>query len=223
MPQTAREALARMSEDELAELILRLGRYALRESNRLRWRTNDSVELPGGETIDSIVSLALEKTLSGERRWNSETHPKLQEYLMDVIDSLLSHLATGRDNFLFTKATSPDGTGDKSELHVVGHDVEWLTRGGVSPETLLLHREEVELHERALELLREECERDPVLLRIIEVMMEGNEKVEQIAAAAGLNSREVYNAMKRLSRKAARVSLQIRDVSAVTSRTTKGA
>jgi hypothetical protein len=220
MPQTAREALARMSEDELVELILRLGRYALRESNRLRWRTNDSVELPGGETIDSIVSLALEKTLSGERRWNSETHPKLQEYLMDVIDSLLSHLATGRDNSLFTKATSPDGTvieGDKSELHAVGQDVEWLTRGGVSPETLLLHQEEVELHERALELLREECERDPVLVRIIEVMVEGNEKVEQIAAATGLNSSEVYNAMKRLSRKAARVSLRIRHVSAVTS------
>lgn len=216
MPQTAREALARMSEDELAELILRLGRYALRESNRLRWRTNDSVELPGGETIDSIVSLALEKTLSGERRWNSETHPKLQEYLMDVIDSLLSHLATGRDNSLFTKATSPDGTVIKEDKpHTVAQDAEWLTRGGVSPETLLLHQEEVELHERALELLREECGRDPILMRIIEVMLDGNEKAEQIATAAGLNCSEVYNAMKRLSRKAARVSLRLRDVSAV--------
>jgi hypothetical protein len=220
MPQTAREVLARMSEDELAELILRLGRYALGESNRLRWRTSDSVELPGGETIDSIVSLALEKTLSGERRWNSETQPKLQEYLMDVIDSLLSHLATGRDNSLFTKTTSPDGLVsdvDKPVPHNVGQDVEWLTRGGVSPETLLLQQEEAELHERALELLCEECEGDPVLLRIIEVMMEGNEKAEQIAMAAGLNIKEVYNAMKRLSRKALRVSLRISDVTVVTS------
>jgi len=220
MPQTAREVLARMSEDELAELILRLGRYALRESNRLRWRTGDSVELPGGETVDSIVSLALEKTLSGDRQWNPETHPKLHEYLMDVIDSLLNHLVTGRDNSLFTKTTSPDGTVsvvDKSTPHAVGQDVEWLTRGGVSPETLLLQQEETKLHERALELLREECEGDPVLLRIIEVMLEGNEKAEQIATAADLNIKEVYNAMKRLSRKAIRVSLRISDVTAVTS------
>jgi hypothetical protein len=220
MPQAAREVFARMSEDELAELILRLGRYALGESNRLRWRTNDSVELPGGETVDSIVSLALEKTLSGERQWNPETHPKLQEYLMDVIDSLLNHLATGRDNSLFTKATSPDGTvreADKSTSHAVGQEVGWLTRGGDSPETLLLQHEEVKLHERALELLREECEGDAVLLRIVEVMVEGNEKAEQIAAAAGLNIKEVYNAMKRLSRKTMRVSQRIRDVTAVTS------
>src|SRR5882762_1413608 len=130
MLNEAREALTRMSEDELTDMILQLGRYALRESNRLRWRTGDSVELPGGETVDSIVSLALEKTLSGERQWNPETHPKLQEYLMDVIDSLLNHLATGRDNSLFIQAPSPNGTVNetKSRSDVVEQEVEWLTR-----------------------------------------------------------------------------------------------
>src|SRR5262245_15828179 len=98
MPDEVREAFARMSESELTEMILRLGRYTLRESNRLQWRTGDSVELPGGETIDSIVSLALEKTLSGERRWDPQSHPNLIEFLMDVIDSLLYHLATGKEN-----------------------------------------------------------------------------------------------------------------------------
>jgi len=219
MPQTARDVLAWMSEEELAELILRLGRYALRESNRLRWRTGDSVELPGGETVDSIVSLALEKTLLGERQWNPETHPKLQEYLMDVIDSLLNHLATGRDNSLFTQAPSPDGTvneTNKSRSDTVEQEVEWLTRSEVSPETLLLQQEEEELKDRALELLREECEGDPLLLRIIEVMLQGNEKAAQIAAAAGLDVTDVYNAMKRLGRKAARVSLRISELRAVT-------
>jgi hypothetical protein len=216
MPQTARDVLAWMSEEELAELILRLGRYALRESNRLRWRTGDSVELPGGETVDSIVSLALEKTLSGERQWNPETHPKLQEYLMDVIDSLLNHLATGRDNSLFAQAPSPDGTVNETNKSTVEQEVEWLTRSEVSPETLLLQQEEEELKDRALELLREECEGDLLLLRIIEVMLQGNEKAAQIAAAAGLDVTEVYNAMKRLGRKAARVSLRISELRAVT-------
>ena len=220
MLQSAREVFARMSEDELEELILRLGHYALRESNRLRWRTGSSVELPGGETIDSIVSLALEKTLSGEREWNPQAGSKLQEYLMNVIDSLLNHLATGRDNSLFTTVTSSDGTvneGDKFRSHSSEHHVGWLTRGEVSPETLLLEKEEAEVYERALELLREECEGDPVLMKIIEVMMEGNEKAEQIATASGLNVKEVYNAMKRLSRKAKRVSLRISGLTAVAS------
>jgi hypothetical protein len=219
MPQTAREVLARMSEEELTQLILRLGRYALRESNRLRWRTGDSVELPGGETVDSIVSLALEKTLSGERQWNPTTQPKLQAYLMDVIDSLLNHLATSRDNSLFTKTTTSED-GRPSELgnfRPTEQSSAWLTRGGVSPETLLLYEEEAAVHERALELLREECDGDAVLLRIIEVMLQGNEKAEEIAKAARLDIKEVYNAMKRLSRKAARVSRRMRDVTFVTS------
>jgi hypothetical protein len=48
-------------------------------------------------------------------------------------------------------------------------------------------------------------------------MMEGNEKAEQIATASGLNVKEVYNAMKRLSRKAKRVSLRISGLTAVAS------
>jgi hypothetical protein len=216
MPKAAREALARMSEDELAEMILRLGRYALRESNRLRWRTGDSVELPGGETIDSIVSLALEKTLSGDRRWDPKAQPKLQEYLMDVIDSLLNHLATGKENSLFIKASPVDGAidpegGGSAQAH--GRDVDWLVRGAISPEALLLRKEEEQLHERALELLLAECDGDPVLVRIIEVMLQGHDKADRIAAAAGINIREVYNAMKRLDRKAAHVSSRIGDLS----------
>jgi hypothetical protein len=190
MPKTAREVLARMSEDELSELILHLGRYALRESNRLRWRTGDSVELPGGETVDSIVSLALEKVLSGERRWDPESHLRLQEYLMDVIDSLLNHLAMGKDNSMFIKASPVDGVMDpegSAGAQGYGRDVEWLAGGAISPEAVLLRKEEEQLHERALELLLVECDGDPVLVRIIEVMLQGHDKADRIAAAAGLN------------------------------------
>ena len=81
MPQTARDVLAWMSEEELAELILRLGRYALRESNRLRWRTGDSVELPGGETVDSIVSLALGENALGRKTMEFRNPPEVTRIL----------------------------------------------------------------------------------------------------------------------------------------------
>lgn len=215
MLNEAREALTRMSEDELTDMILQLGRYALRESNRLRWRTGDSVELPGGETVDSIVSLALEKTLSGDRRWNPESQPNIQEYLMDVIDSLLSHLATGKDNRLFVTTSSDAIDSDEagqtsSSQNQIESD--WLARSGLSPEEAASKNEEEKLHERAIELLLVSSQGDPVLVQVIEAMLLGNDKADRIASATGLNIREVYNAMKRLDRKAARVSIQMNEL-----------
>jgi len=215
MLNEAREALTRMSEDELTDMILQLGRYALRESNRLRWRTGDSVELPGGETVDSIVSLALEKTLSGDRRWNPKSKPNIQEYLMDVIDSLLSHLATGKDNRLFVTASSAaidsvESGRTPSSQGQMGSD--WLARSGVSPEEAVSKNEEEKLHERAIELLLASSKDDPILVQVVEAMLLGNDKADRIASATGLNIKEVYNAMKRLDRKAAQVSIQISEL-----------
>ena len=82
-----------MSEAELGNLIKELGRYALSVSrSKPRWRTDDPVNLPRGESVDSIVSLAFEKLLTGERVWNPEKEPELKSYLMGVIDSLVESL-----------------------------------------------------------------------------------------------------------------------------------
>src|SRR5689334_18474189 len=187
MPNEAHAALAQMSEEELTKMILRLGHYAIRECNRLRWRTGDSVELPGGETADSIVSLAFEKTLSGERHWDPQLRPDLQAYLMDVIDSLLNHLASGKENTLFTVAhdvTEIERGGGSSQQRA-----EWLARVDISPDVRLIKQEEQELHELALKLLWKESESDPILVRILEAILDGNDKPEHIAAATGLNIR----------------------------------
>jgi len=94
----ARIALAQLTEAQWSRLILELGFYALSVSKQLLWRTGNPVELPNGETVDSVVSLALEKVLTGERHWKPQQAPELKKYLMDVIDSLLNHLATGTEN-----------------------------------------------------------------------------------------------------------------------------
>lgn len=207
MPEdTAREALAQMSEEELTELILHLGRYALRESSRLRWRTGNPVELPGGETVESIVSLALEKVLSGERRWNPRSSPEIKKYLMDVIDSLLNHLATGKENVMFTTASPAsdhEETASRSDPREQGAG--WLARREESPEAALLRKEEEEIGDRAIGMLMEESRADPVLARVLEAMLSGEEKAGRIAEVVGVEVKEVYNAMKRLDRKVAQV------------------
>lgn len=70
MNRKANEAVCRISTDEWRGIALELERYALSVSRNLRWRTRNPVELPGGETIDSIVSKAVEKLFSGDREWD---------------------------------------------------------------------------------------------------------------------------------------------------------
>ena len=88
MKSKAKEILVGMKDEEWRKLILRLTRYAYSVSRRLRWRTRSRSELPGGESVESIVSKALEKVLAGERKWDPDRHPRLDGYLMDVVDSL---------------------------------------------------------------------------------------------------------------------------------------
>src|SRR5215468_2663660 len=98
----ARDLLERMTDDEMEKMILGLGCYASKIRNEYRWRTMDKDALPKGETVESVVSLALERVLTGERRWNPAQQPDFMKFMRDVIDSLMNHLARSKDNTLLT-------------------------------------------------------------------------------------------------------------------------
>jgi hypothetical protein len=215
-----------MSDEEWARLIKELGRYALSISRRLRWRTGNSYELPGGETVDSIVSKAIQMVLAGAfecagvdnhplpgvRRWNPQKDQDLKKYLMNVIRSVLNHLATGDENRKFRPAPeegSQDGCQWESGRSDRTPDTEWLARQGRTPEEILLDEEAVALNDRALEMLVEEAGDDPALTKVIRAMRDGRVNPAEIAKAASMTASEVYSAMKRLDRKAAAVRRRI--------------
>lgn len=185
--------LAQLSEDALQTLILELGRYALSVSRRLYWRTGDAVELPRGETIDSIVSLAFTKVLTGERRWRAAKEPDLKTYLMSVIDSLLNHLAEHSDNRML-RAMPEEGQPEAMP-----------TTPARNPEMALLQQEKERHAARVMQLLLEVSQDDPLVLRTIESMRDGCEKPADIATTLGVPVSDVYNAIKRLERKMIRV------------------
>jgi hypothetical protein len=197
-------ALGQITDDEWRRIILELGRYALSVSRRLRWRTENPSELPNGETIDSIVSLAIEKVISGERSWDPAVRPDLRKYLMDVIDSLLSHLAESKDNTMLARLPA-EGAEQTPSLGRGFDQVEpgsaWLPQPGQSPEAELLAKEQAQLEDRAFEVLIEECDGDPVLKRMVEAIFDGRDKPSEIAEATGIPTREIYNAARRLDRK----------------------
>jgi DNA-directed RNA polymerase specialized sigma24 family protein len=200
----AHQALAQMSEADLGKMIKELGRYALSVSrSKPRWRTDDPTHLPRGESVESIVSLAFEKVLTGERVWNPDKEPDLKIYLMGVIDSLLSHLSRHKDN---TAVTAMPETVE----HVAWRSaVDWQAQPLADPETALLVQEQKRYEAQAVQLLLDTSQDDPVVLHIIRAMQAGYAKAGEIAEVLGIAVTEVYNAMKRLDRKIVRTREQL--------------
>jgi hypothetical protein len=200
----AYEAVSRISEDEWREIAVDLERYALSVSRTLRWRTQNALELPGGETVGSIVSKAIEKLFSGDREWDPEEGPDIRAYLRGVIDSLLNHLAESHDNILVTvvpNAQSADAPAWESGSPKRDPAVDWLVPAQRSPEAHLLRREQTALEDRALGLLLDECSDDPVLMAVLEAMMDGYDKPAEISEHKGIPVKDVYNAIKKLDRR----------------------
>jgi hypothetical protein len=200
--------MSTMTSDEIEHLSLRLGRYAAKKSLQYKWRTENSDELPKGETIKSIVSLAFELILSGKRVWKSETNPDFAKYLMNVIDSLLNHLAMSLDNRLlsaipetieidnFEGASTINSTNERKE-----NGVDWLARKPLTPEQILENSEESLLAEEAFKLLKEQIKGDEELMLIVEAIEKGNDTDQEIQDYTNLEITKVRNAKKRLARK----------------------
>jgi hypothetical protein len=205
-------AISEISDEEWQQIILDLGWYAVSVSRRLRWRTKNPIDLPRGETVDSIVSKALEKLFSGDREWHPKQDPDIKRYLMGVVDSLLNHLAESKDNTLLTRTPEPDSADAPAwESGSSERDpaTDWLVPARHSPETEMLEEERTRLENRALELLIDECSDDQLLLKVLEAKMDGHDKPAEIAKAVGISIQEMYNATKRLDRKLEKVRAQI--------------
>ena len=217
----ARIYLDSLSYVEQKELLLNLTDYAEGKAAGKDWRTGNRVELSDAETSFSVVSLAFERVLENRRNWNPETEPSFKKYMFDVIDSLLSHLATGKDNRLFVNENSGRyaAVKDKENVGVLAHaeekfiaakdrkqfeNSEWLIRGQASPEDELINAEEKKFNDAVLKEIYQGIAADAEVSAMVEAMDRGIEKPEDIAAYAEIDVRRIYNARKRLNTVSAR-------------------
>jgi hypothetical protein len=230
LSEQAAEALRRVTPGEWSLLIKVLTRYARNRSRRLGWRTENSDELPGGETPGSIVSKAITLVLrgafegrpdeergvkAGVRRWDPQKDPDLKKYLMDVVKSVLNHLAEGEENSIFQRVpVGEDAREWEERLNRPTADREWLARGGETPEEILLRKEAASLRTRALQMLREEVGDDAVLSRVVKSMNAGNSDAADISKDTGIPAKQIYNAAKRLDRKGAAVRRKLQQAGA---------
>jgi hypothetical protein len=203
-------------------LIKELIAFSIKRSRELRWRTGSAMDLPGGETPQSIVSLAIVRAIEGTRRWNPETNPDLGWYLKGVIRSLLNHLATGRENTMFESTSDKEDAefSDVAELN----GIEWLTPP-ITPEESLLAEERLKAETWAASILDQASSEDAEVSAIIKAIRNGCDPRSDVEMSkqSGLTVEDVRKAKKRLNRLIDRVANRVRQTSTeqpITSKTT---
>jgi hypothetical protein len=208
-----------MDEDDLEKLILTLGNYTKNRSRELSWiwRSGNPEDLPKSEEPKSIVSLAFKRVLTPHsengRKWNPETHPNFQGYMMDVIDSILDEFANCFDNKSVTNiapeismdtivpvnVVRPQGV--KKENHKTGRREQagdWLNRQPTTPEDDFINKEKAQREASYLNKLAREISADEELVKIYEAIRDGCSSNQEIKHYTGLEIKDVENAKKRL-------------------------
>jgi hypothetical protein len=210
-----RESIAELIYERLTDrLIKELIAFSIKRSRELRWRTGNTMELPGGETPQSVVSLAIVRAVEGTRRWDPETHPDLGLYLKGVIRSLLNHLATSRENTMFEAASDSHDADDLEVTDLSG--AEWLTSSPITPEERLLAEERFEAERWAASILDRASSEDADVFAIVKAMRNGCDPRSdmELSRESGLAVENVRKAKKRLNRLIDRVANQMRETSA---------
>lgn len=188
IPPDVQQVIDLVSDRDWETLILQLGRYALQKGRRFYWRTGRAGELPRGEVTESLVSKALLLWMSGRRRWNREEYADLRGFLQGVIDSLLSHSATGSDNRTVTSGEAP------------------VQRVRMTPESELLEKERASEMEQMLAEIVRRSQSDIVALDIIDAIHNGATTRRDIVMVTGRSARDIDNGLKRLRRVGAAIA-----------------
>jgi hypothetical protein len=198
VPPDVQQVIDRTSDSDWEALILQLGRYTLQKGRRFFWRTGRAGELPGGEVTESLVSKALLLWMSGRRRWNREEYADLRGFLEGVIDSLLSHSATGSDNRTVTS--------DEALLSAVASAKADARSVRMTPESELLEKERAaEMDQMLAEIVRQ-SQSDIVALEIIDAIHNGATTRRDIVLVTGRRARDIDNGLKRLRRVGATIA-----------------
>lgn len=184
------------------KISLELAKHTALKVRRLYWRTPCEEILPEGETIKSLVSKAVEKVLSGERKWNPDKNPDLLKYLKSVLDSLISHLATSIDNQLLQRFQVTNDGQDKQDL-LTRADTPYATELGKTPEELMLEKEKAERDNKILSELIDVISDDEELSILWNCFEKGIVKADEIAKETGFDVSHVYQLRRKLDRRAA--------------------
>jgi DNA-directed RNA polymerase specialized sigma24 family protein len=173
--------------------------YTLRKARRLYWQGIRDGDMPEGKEAYDVVQDAIYQLISGERRWDPDIQPDLFAHLQGIIDSKLSALVRSRANRRLRSEAALAAADRLPEDAPSPLDA--IASPGPDPVEIALLEEQERRSEEFLIGLALFLEGEPVLQKIVEAIADGAEKPADIAAAAELDTKTVYNARKRLQRR----------------------
>lgn len=163
--------------DDWGGVYQRLVLYAVRKTNNLSFIRGRGV-LPLGRKPEDLAQEAFKRVFEGKRKWKPDQDPDICEYLMGVVDSLLSDLL------------------DKADYrHQDGRSVGELA--GLSSSDGVSYDDCVE----ALIRICEAASADDSDLDNVRQGLEDGMKAGEIADFFGIDVKEVYNLTRKLRRR----------------------
>lgn len=199
-----------LEKEDWDGIILRLTDYAVKKARRYGWRAGKAAEtVIGGTGPEDVVLEAISKVFDGDRKWNPSKNPDLFHYLRSVVDSLMSHLTESFDcTNIRRMPQSEDGEILEEKLNPADPESDTarhLSRPSPNPEQILLRKEQEQAEQKAFDKLMETIKGDDDLETVVLCVMDGMMKPAEIAEATGFEISHVYQLMKKLNRKAAKV------------------
>lgn len=188
-PEANQKRLAEMPEEEVMEAMRNAAAFASRLIASRTWRGSDEGVLPNGATVKDIVYESFENVVDGSK-WDEDKPFWL--ILKGLVRGKIGNLVRSWENRNFSNSDQVD---TRREQKVSFFDE--LTPHDPSPARLLEQREE---DENFMLGLSEALVDRPEELLIVDAIIGGATKRQEIAEITGLSLEEFDQARKRLKR-----------------------
>lgn len=197
--------LPNLTDQEWQVLLKRLTLYANAKARKLAWRGlmgGDEQSMPHGHGPDSLASEAIKSVLNDERKCEAVDGDGLLRFLMDVVDSMISHLVSSAEN----RKTRPMPDTGRDDAPDSWHPAS-------APEDSPVARAaEAEAARVFQEKAQKALNGEPKLLELFECLKADFTGRKEIAEVLGVTEDEVTNLKKRLARKLDPLRIQTRKV-----------
>jgi DNA-directed RNA polymerase specialized sigma24 family protein len=178
--------------------------YTIWRARIYRWSGDGNHLLAQGLSAEDIVQRVIEKTLTGQRKWDpnkGELLPWLRDQVNSELDGLVKSAAHRYEMVLESDDSSGGDVRDKIEYRAVEDGILGSVRPP-NPENLLIEGEGSDL----VSALFQAVDGDLELEEVLNAVMDGCElKPRHLAEMLGVPKQNINNRLKRLRRRVALV------------------
>lgn len=186
---------AELDKEDWNNILPRVLKYALARSMKYHWLgyVVEPKELVH-EAISLVYGIGKNETY---RNWNKEKYPKLDDFLISIIESITSHKADHAMRIKIKPLFNKDGTPSDFEENISSKEM--LSKGILnSPEEEIIQSESLQPLTDKLKIISEEDEEIGMLVLCIE---DGISRPREISKETGYDVKKVNNIFKRLRTK----------------------